>query len=399
MTTQKREKKRVPELRFPGFEGEWEKYEFSELAKRRKQTYNPNKDPENYSCVELESLTQETGILIKTFNSVDLKSNKTKFLKGDVLFGKLRPYLRKYLLTDFDGVCTSEIWVLKGQRVNSNYLFYLIQTDKFIYEANVTTGSKMPRADWEYMSGIKYSIPSKDEQQKIALFLTSIDTRIQHLEKKKTLLEQYKKGVMQKIFSQEIRFKDDDGKEFGKWEKKRLGEYLKHKSKRNKNLEIDRVLSVSNTKGFILQSEQFDNHRVASKDVSNYKIVNKNEIAYNPSRINVGSIATLKNFEVGIVSPMYVVLSLKSNLNPIFFENLTSTHLFKHLVKIGCSGSVRDSLNFEDLESFKIKIPCLEEQTKIAQFLASLDRKIAVVEEQIAGMKEWKKGLLQRMFV
>lgn len=284
----------------------------------------------------------------------------------------------------------------------SDYNKFLVQwfwSEDFKKEVHKNLGATINSINGSNLKKFKLCIPSESEQQKIANFLTSIDKRIQTLEKKKNLLEQYKKGVMQKIFKQEVRFKDENDEEFPEWEEKKLGEYLTHKSRRNKKLEVTRTLSVSNSKGFILQSEQFDNHRVASKDVSNYKIVEKNDIAYNPSRINVGSIATLKDFEIGIVSPMYVVFSLKDTLELSFFENLITTHLFKHLVKVGCSGSVRDSLNFDELENFKFKIPSLEEQTQIANFLAAIDKNIALVNTKIEHTKVYKKGLLQQMFV
>ena len=382
MMMTKKEKKRVPELRFPGFEGEWEEYEFSELAKRRKQSYNPNKDTKNYSCIELESLTQETGILIRTFNSVDLKSNKTKFLKGDVLFGKLRPYLRKYFLTDFDGVCTSEIWVLKGQQVNNNYLFYLIQTDKFIYEANVTTGSKMPRADWEYMSGIKYSIPSKEEQQKIATFLTTIDTRIQQLEKKKTLLEQYKKGVMQKIFSQEIRFRDQNGKEFGKWEEKRLGDVA---IKKSSNIATNKI--EDNFGEYIIYGAPGILKRVDFYEEENdYISIVKDGAGVGRVLYCEGKSSVLATLDM--IKP-------KKGLNTYFLYCLLENINFVKYV----TGSTIPHIYFKDYKKELIAVPTLPEQTKIAQFLSALDRKIAAMDGQIEKTKEWKKGLLQRMFV
>ena len=204
---------------------------------------------------------------------------------------------------------------------------------------------------------------------------------------------------MQKIFSQELRFKDENGNNYPEWEEKKLGEDLEYSSVRNKANHVDLVLSVSNKKGFITQQEQFDGHQVASKDVSNYKVVHNGEYAYNPSRINVGSIARLDNFEKGIVSPMYVIFKLKDTLNPIFFDAMYSTHRFKYLIKIGCSGSVRDSLNFDDLERFDVAIPSIQEQQKIANFLTSLDTKINKVNTQINNTQAFKKGLLQQMFV
>ena len=120
--------------------------------------------------------------------------------------------------------------------------------------------------------------------------------------------------VKQKILSKQLRFKDEFGNNYPDWEEKKLGKELEHKSIRNKSNQVDLVLSVSNKKGFISQQEQFDGHQVASKDVTNYKVVNKGDYAYNPSRINVGSIARLDDFEKGIVSPMYVIFRLKNNL-------------------------------------------------------------------------------------
>jgi type I restriction enzyme S subunit len=263
----------------------------------------------------------------------------------------------------------------------------------------VLVGDRYITADANYILSGKIFIHSKQEQEKIASFLTSVDTKIEQLTRKEELLQQYKKGVMQKIFNQEIRFKADDGNEFSEWEEKKLGEYLKQKSKKNKDNLVDLVLSVSNKKGFITQDEQFDGYEVASKDISGYKIVEKSDYAYNPSRINVGSIARLKNFEIGIVSPMYVIFNLTKQMNPTFFDNLYKTHRFMHLIKIGCSGSVRDSLNFNDMADFKVKVPSIKEQTKIANFLSSIDFKIEQVQKQLNSTKEFKKALLQQMFV
>ena len=256
----------------------------------------------------------------------------------------------------------------------------------------------LPSYNASDLKTIKINLPSLPEQTKIANFLAAVDTKIEQLSKKQALLGEYKKGLMQQIFSQATRFKADDDSEFPDWEERVLGDYLAHKSKKNKNNEVDLVLSVSNKKGFITQDEQFDGYQVASKDLTNYKIVEKGEYAYNPSRINVGSIARLKNNTIGIVSPMYVVFKLK-NLDSIFFDNLYQTHLFKHLIKVGCSGSVRDSLNFNDMADFVFSFPSLEEQAKIVNFLSSIDSKIEQVGKQLDESKQFKKALLQQMFV
>lgn len=190
----------IPELRFPEFEGEWVKDEFGKRVERRKDKYNSENDNENYPCIELESLSQETGQLLNAFNSSQLISIKNKFLSGDILFGKLRPYLKKYYKASFDGVCSSEIWVLKGKQTKNDFIYYLIQNEKFNYEVNLTTGSKMPRAEWNYISGIRFIFPSIPEQQKIASFLTAIDKQIEQVARQIKHSNQWNKGLLQKMF-------------------------------------------------------------------------------------------------------------------------------------------------------------------------------------------------------
>lgn len=284
------------------------------------------------------------------------------------------------------------------ESIHNKFLLYQLNLKKK-YMDKVATKTAVPYMNKDNCNSIPIDFPSLPEQQKIASFLSAVDEKIQQLSRKKELLQKYKKGVMQQLFSGKLRFKDENGKDYADWEEKKLGNYLNYKSNRNKDFKVELVLSVSNKKGFISQDEQFDGYEVASKDLSNYKVVDKNDIAYNPSRINVGSIARLVNFERGIVSPMYIVFSLKKDLDPVFFENLYNTHLFKHLIKIGCSGSVRDSLNFEDLAIFNFNFPSLEEQQNIANFLASINSKIENTNQQIIQTQNFKKGLLQQMFV
>ena len=205
--------------------------------------------------------------------------------------------------------------------------------------------------------------------------------------------------MMQKLFTQQIRFKDDNGNHFPEWEEKRLGDLLIHVSKRNKDNKVQNVLSVSNKKGFISQEEQFENHRVASKDVTNYKIVKQGEFAYNPSRINIGSIALLENYTIGIISPMYVVFKVRGELNAKYFNYLIQLKSFNDNIKKWSSGSVRETLNFEDLSLFKYNLPSLPEQRKIADFLSAIDASIEKVNEQISQTQSFKKAMLQQMFV
>ena len=179
---------------------DWESKELGEIINNKSAKYNPEKNKVTYKCIELEHLSTDTGMLLGYVESSNSSSIKSKFEKGDVLFGKLRPYLRKFLLAPFDGVCSSEIWVLKGKGISNDFLFRVIQTEYFIELSNQSTGSKMPRADWKVVSSGVFNIPSIPEQQKIATFLSIIDTKIAYVTNQITQTQTFKKGLLQGMF-------------------------------------------------------------------------------------------------------------------------------------------------------------------------------------------------------
>ena len=254
---------RVPKLRFKEFTDEWKEKEIENIFEISKSKYNPLKETKEYPCIELESLSQETGKILKTFNSLEQKSIKNKFLKNEVLFGKLRPYLKKYWYSNFEGVCSSEIWVLNSKNNINKFIYYFIQGENFISLANTTSGTKMPRADWSLMKNEIFSIPSIQEQQKIADFLSNVDKKISITEEKLNLFNEYKKGIMQKIFKQELRFKDENGNDYPEWEEKALNlifERITEKNIENNN----NVLTISAQYGLISQTDFF-NKSVAGK--------------------------------------------------------------------------------------------------------------------------------------
>ncbi len=397
-----------PSLRFPEFEEEWKAYRLSDFLTK----YSENNKDEEFSIDDILSLSSHYGIVNRkelledTYANVNhLNYKKTRL--NDFIYGKSISASYPFGLFKVndckDGLLSTLYFTFKvGENVYPKFLdcyfSYSNRANSFLSKY-VLVGDRYITADADYLLSGQINLPTITEQQKIVSFLRLVDESIINLKRQKDALGEYKRGVVQKIFSQEIRFKDDNEKDYSDWMEKKLGYYMKLSPKRNKDKKIDLVLSVSNRKGFIAQTEQFEDHRVASKDVSNYKIVERGDFAYNPSRINVGSIACLKYFSTGIVSPMYVVFKLSDELSPEFLESYISTHHFKYLVRAWCSGSVRDSLNFDDLERFKVKFPSLAEQQKIADFLTSLDKVIEKKQQRIALAEEWKKGLMQKLFI
>ena len=175
-------------------------YAFSELAVRRSEKYDP-KCNAHAVCIELEHIEQETGRIIGSTCADYQNSIKTVCKPGDVMFGKLRPYLRKYAFVQKECVCSSEIWsLIPTDIVIPKYLFYLIQSEAFMKEANVSSGTKMPRAEWSTIAKSGYPIPSKDDQQATVDILETTDRIIvSHVASYDRLIE-YKKGLLQRLF-------------------------------------------------------------------------------------------------------------------------------------------------------------------------------------------------------
>ncbi len=192
------------EIRFKDKDGndfaDWEEKRLGEVVTSKSTKYNPSFEKTKYKCVELEHLDSGTGRLLGYSSSTTVGSIKNVFKAGDVLFGKLRPYLRKYLRPSFNGVCSSEIWVLTSSHMINNFLFYLVQTNNFVDIANISSGSKMPRADWSLVAEFSFLLPSLPEQQKIADFLSGIDRTIDIVNSQIEKTKEYKKGLLQQMF-------------------------------------------------------------------------------------------------------------------------------------------------------------------------------------------------------
>lgn len=180
----------------------------------------------------------------------------------------------------------------------------------------------------------------------------------------------------------------------------KLSELILETNLKNKDNKCKLILSVNNKLGFIKQSEQFEDREVASNDTSNYKIVNKNDYAYNPARINVGSIARLINFDKGIVSPMYVCFKLDdSKITPAYFDMFLNSNIFKYEVRKKLEGSVRQCLTYSSLREIQMKLPSLNEQFDISKKIIAIDKKIKKESELLMLLKKQKEYLLNNLFI
>jgi type I restriction enzyme S subunit len=265
----------------------------------------------------------------------------------------------------------------------------------------VATKTAVPYMNKDNCNAIPIYLPTLPEQQKIASFLTAVDTKIAQLTEKKTLLEQYKKGVMQKIFSREIRFKptpNDPTYSAGKypdWEEKKLGEVSEINPKNSalpKSFIYIDLESVD--KGDLVKETQINKSEAPSRA---QRILSKNDVLYQmvrPYQMNNYHFKSDGNY---VASTGYAQLRVKRNASFIF--QLIHTEEFVNNVLERCTGTSYPAINPTDLGKINISIPCHEEQTQIANFLSAIDDKIKLVSTQLEKTQGFKKGLLQQMFV
>jgi len=192
------------EIRFKDDNGQdfpnWDIELFDQIATKNSKKVNPQ-SKKNVPCIELENMIGNKGRVDGYFLSHEQQSTKNQFSIGAVLFGKLRPYLKKYWFATFDGVCSSEIWVLTptDSRICNEYLYFIVQSEIFQQAANVSSGSKMPRTEWDSVRSLEIPLPSVSEQKKIASFLFTLEQKISKEEQKSELLKQMKAGLMQQM--------------------------------------------------------------------------------------------------------------------------------------------------------------------------------------------------------
>lgn len=179
----------------------------------------------------------------------------------------------------------------------------------------------------------------------------------------------------------------------------RIGDIIEQKSLRNKSNLVKTVLSVNNKLGFINQDEQFEDRMVASEDTSNYKVVTKDDFAYNPARINVGSIARLKSYDKGIVSPMYICFKVTDSIVPEYLECYFATNQFFKEMQKRLEGSVRLCLSFEGLCNIPVVIPNMDEQAEIGKRIHLLENKIETECNILSQYEKQKQYLLRQMFI
>lgn len=397
---------------------EWDYKPFEEYASVKSKKYNPITDCADYPCIEMEHLQQKTGTLLGTVSSKLQASIKNLFECGDILYGKLRPYLRKYYLAEFNGVCTTEIWVLKAKKSVSNlFLYYTIQSERFNGLCDTSCiGSKMPRADWDYVSQHLFAVPPLPEQQKIAEILTAQDAVIALMQKQIDLLKQQKNGFLQKMFPAkgctvpEIRFEGFSGE----WEQRKIGELI----------EDGTILEQSdgNHGELYPRSEEFTSEGIpyiaASSISSDGESIDFNSTKFLPIErarqfrkgvTKAGDVLLAHNATVGpsvmlsmdydfaILSTSLTLYRLdKEKMSPEFFLQAIRSGYFQNQLEAFMKQTTRSQIPILTQRSLKICHPKdKNEQERIGQALSNLDNIITIHQRKLELEQQKKKALMQ----
>ena len=388
--------KNIPSLRFPEYNINWEIKKLSELSENgfSNGAFNdPKKVGSGFRIINVKDMYVDGTINVDNLTKVAL--DEKEFLKNRVEWGDIF-FTRSSLVKE--GIAHSNVnlnyfddLTFDGHLIRMRpikqfhspiFLYYNFSTInarlQFIKRGKTTTMTTIGQED---IASVEIILPNLQEQNKIASFLTKVDEKLTALKKKKELLEQYKKGVMQQIFSQELRFKDDDGNDYPEWEEKDLGTFSKI------------TTGSSNREDSNLDGEYtfFDR----SQDIRS-----SNRYLFDAEAIIVPGEGQefIPKFFVGkfdLHQRTYAIMDFGINIGKylFYFISYNSNHLNSHAV-----GSTVKSLRLPMFEKMPIKLPCIKEQVKIADFISTIDNKISYCQSQIEKAEVWKKGLLQQMF-
>ncbi|MDT0705565.1 restriction endonuclease subunit S [Staphylococcus haemolyticus] len=399
------EQQNTPELRFPEFNGEWQLNKLENIASFSKGKSLSKKDlnHEGEPCILYGELYTKYGSILKSAYS------KTSIDNSSLVYSKKNQVLipssgetdidiatATCIDTNENIIIGGDLNILTPTNTDGRFISLYINGKGKYNLARYAQGKTVVHLYNSDIKKLKLMLPFDiKEQNKIGDFFSKLDRQIELEEKKLELLEAQKKGYMQKLFSQEIRFKDSKDNNYPDWNIVKIGDVLKERNERTSEGDM---LSVTINHG-IIKFNEIDRKDNSSKDKSNYKKVYKNDIAYNSMRMWQG--ASGKSEYEGIVSPAYTVTIPNENINPDFIAYYFKTHKMIHKFKINSQGLTSDTWNlkYKQLKDIKINLCSKEEQNKIANLLIKYDKLINKQKHKLEILKTNKKGLLRKMFI
>lgn len=403
----------IPKLRFPEFKSNYELLLLNDITKWSSGG-TPSKQNELYwngNIPWISASTMKGNVFINSdlkITEVGLKSGSKICKKGDLLLLVRGSMLFNKIPIGMAGVDVAFNQDLKSISVNekSNSLFliyWFLHSESIILDMVTSTGIGAGKLDLSDLQNLKLNLPSLPEQQKIASFLTTVDNKISNLKQKISLLEKYKKGVMQQIFSQQIRFKDEKGNDFPEWEEKSLGEVAEfRRGSFPQPYGLKKWYDELNGLPFVQVYDVDDNMKLKGSTKTKISKLGAKQSVFVPKGTIVitiqGSIGRIAKtqYDAYIDRTLLIFTSYKFPIDIEFFKYVV--YLLFDIEKTKAPGGIIKTITKEVLSSFNIMLPTINEQTKIAEFLSSIDEKIETTKLQLSKMEVWKKGLLQGMF-
>lgn len=393
----------APVIRFKGFSDAWEQRKFEEIAVRSSVICSDDTLPR----VEYEDIVSGTGRLNKDIYAKQSSKSGIVFHQGDVLYGKLRPYLQNWLLPTFDGLAVGDFWVLQPQNADSSFLYRLIQSRQFDEVANQSTGTKMPRADWKLVSKTVFSIPSNiSEQAAIGTYFTALDSLITLHQRKFEKLTNVKKSMLEKMFPQngssypEIRFKGFTDP----WEQRKAIDIADY-SKGNGYSKGD--LTDAGTP-IILYGRLYTKYQFAISEVDTFAVPRNgavysqgNEVIVPASGETAEDIARASAVEKSgvLLGGDLNILRPFDFINPLFLAlAISNGEPQKELAKKAQGKSVVHIHN-TDIQEVTIAYPSRTEQDRIVSVFRQLDNLITLHQRELEKLQNIKKSMLEKMFV
>ena len=386
----------APKLRFKEFDGDWFQSKIGEIFQVTSGSTplrSDNRFFENADIAWVKTTDLNNGLIEKTeekISQIALKETSVKILpKGTVfvaMYGGFNQIGRTGLLVH-EAACNQALSAIyPNEKIDSYFLLTFLNHKVDDWKNFAASSRKDPNITKSDVLAFPLKYPVKEEQTKIASFLSVVDEKISQLTQKHALLSQYKQGMMQKLFSQQIRFKADDGSEFGEWENSYIGNECKittgNKDTQNK---VDDGLYP-----FFVRSQTVEKINSYSMDCE--------AILTSGDGVGVGKNYHYMNGKFDFHQRVYCLYEFSERLIGRYLYIYFSNYFYDRVKRLSAKNSV-DSVRMDMISKMEIKLPCLEEQTKIANFLSAIDQKIEVVAQQIEQAKMWKKGLLQQMFV
>ena len=379
----------TPQLRFPEFSGDWEEKKLSDISDVRDGTHeSPKYVLDGFPLITSKNLLSNGSIDFENINLVSEEdytniNKRSKVDINDILFGMIGTIGNPVIVKE-TGFAIKNVALIKQQKelLNKFMIFYLSGNSiaKQFYIEN--TGGTQKFLALGVIRSLKIKFPPDTEQQKIAAFLTAVDNKIEQLSKKQELLGEYKKGAMQQIFSQAIRFKADDGSDFPDWIEKKLGDVSIRGAS---NISANQL--EDNNGGYKIYG--------AAGHLKNIDFYTEEDcyVAIVKDGVGAGRIMLLEA-KTSVLGTLAIIKAKQGNDINFLYWLIQTINFRKYVV-----GSTIPHIYYRDYQAENLRIPSLSEQTKIANFLSSIDTKIKQVGKQLNESKQFKKALLQQMFV